>query len=620
MYFRLLCILCFTQLAFSQNSKLNKANRLYLEHAYVKAASLYEDFASDQESLIKLGDCYYYNGQMEQATVAYSRAKKEAEYEFSKAVSFRYAHALYGSNSIKKADSVMSKLYSKTINTNDFITSLINGVPYVYTVEKIKHGSLPGDFGMNYFGDDYVFSSSRNNDTKHYTWNEMSYLDLFKAQLTEDKSLINIEPLDKIINSNTHESGAIISKDGNTMYFSRTNNKRYEVNGEKVATVKLFKSTRIDDSWSEAEELPFSSDYYSTQHPSLDEANGRLYFSSDMPNGFGSFDIYYVDIIEEGFGKPINLGSKINTNHREHFPYYSDDDFLYFSSDGHQGLGGLDIFMVEKDDNNWHTPLNLGETINTNLDDFAFVVDSKNNTGFLSSNRDGKDDLYVFEREKNLRTFIVEGTVKDKNSQELLPGTLITLFNEHKVAIDSVVVSDDGTYSFRTKPNTTYIIEGFKPLYIPTNKDFNTDDSGRIELNIELELESYDDAEEIIVEKEDGYVYIELENIYFDLDKWNIKPQAARTLDVLVALMKKYPRMEVQLGAHTDNRSSVEYNLKLSNNRAQSSLEYLIANGIESSRLVAIGYGESQLLVNCGDDCTENEHAVNRRCEFIITK
>ncbi|NRA94010.1 MAG: PD40 domain-containing protein, partial [Psychroserpens sp.] len=184
--------------------------------------------------------------------------------------------------------------------------------------------------------------------------------------------------------------------------------------------------------WTDPEELPFCSNYYSTQHPALDEANNRLYFSSDMPNGFGSFDIYYVDIKEDGFGEPVNLGVKINTNRREQFPFFSNENILYFSSNGHQGFGGLDLFMCEKNEADWDTPLNLGESINSNLDDFSFVVDHIMNTGFMSSNRNGTDNMYVFEREENLRTFVVEGTVRDLNSKEILPGTKRIQASIHK--------------------------------------------------------------------------------------------------------------------------------------------------------------------------------------------
>lgn len=557
---------------------------------------------------------------MEQATSAYEKAAKTYPIKISNDYKFKLAQSLYGIQKVKLADSIMGLLKNKSLNTENYIETLNNAVPYLYTVQKIKSGTVPGDFGISFFGDQITFASVRSASKRTYSWNEQPYLDIYKGTITKDGNLVDVEALPENINTKQHESNAVISSTGETLYFSRSNKKRYDIGEQKIATVQLYKATLEKNEWTQVQVLPFCSNTYSTQHPALDESNKRLYFSSDMPGGYGSFDIYYVDITTDGFGEPVNLGPQINTPYRDQFPFLTKEGILYFASQGHQGLGGLDLFMCEPFEEDWSTPLNLGATINTGLDDFAFIVDPESNTGYLSSNRDGNDNIYTFLREKNDRTFIVEGMVRDKNSKELLPNTMVTLFDDARNPIDSVKVDINGKYIFRTKPNSTYSIEGFRPLYIPKEESFNTDDSGRIELNIELEIESYDDAEDIVVQREDGYVYIELENIYFDLDKWDIKPQAANTLNILVDLMKKYPRMEVELGAHTDTRSSEEYNLVLSENRAKSAFEYIVSNGIKKSRLKAIGYGESQPLVNCGDECTENEHAVNRRCEFIITK
>lgn len=613
-------LICFIQNAFGQNAKMNKADKLFEQRSYIKAAEIYENLPETYQTLTKLGDCFYYNGLMQKATSNYLKAAKKYPDSLSNDQKFKLAQSLYGSENVNQADSVMGLVKNKTINTPKYLENLSIGVPYVYTIQMIKSGSIPGDFGTNFYGKDITFASSRNSSNRTYSWNEKPYLDIYKGSVTEDGNLIDVEILPEIINSKQHESNAVISSNGEIIYFSRSNEKRHEINGEKVATVQLYKAKMVNNEWTDVEVLPFCSNSYSTQHPALDDLNSKLYFSSDMPGGYGSFDIYYVDITTDGFSEPKNLGSKINTAYREQFPYISKDSVLYFASEGHQVLGGLDLFMSETLKEGWSTPLNLGETINSAMDDFAFIVDSHSNKGYISSNRSGSDNIYTFTREINDRTFIVEGDVRDKNSKELLPDTMVTLFDEAHNPIDSVKVGEDGRYKFRTKPKSKYYIEGFKPLYIPSEKTFNTDDTGKIELNIELEIESYDDAEEIVVQREDGYVYIELENIYFDLDKWDIKPQAARTLDVLVALMLKYPRMEVELGAHTDNRSTDEYNLVLSQNRAQSTYNYIASKGINKSRLTAVGYGERQLLVSCGDGCSENEHAVNRRCEFIITK
>ncbi|MCX7547651.1 OmpA family protein [Xanthomarina sp. F1114] len=612
-------LLIFCQVAHSQNSKLKKANKLFADRAYVQAAELYEELDIPDSLLVNLADAYYYNSIMDKAVINYAKAISSQSFD-SNSIYFKYAQALYGTKNVRKADSIMSIYNGKNLNTPTFISKVNLANPFIYDLKLITEGSQSGDFGITYFGEKVAFSSLRNTDNRTYEWNDKPYLDLYSATFEDRGALIDIIPFNKDVNSKSHESNAIITQDGQTMYFSRTSLKRVKIGEQKIATVRLFKAELVENEWSNIEELPFSSELYSIQHPSLNSDNTKLYFSSDMPGGKGSFDIYYVDINDDGYGNPINLGDAINTPHLEQFPFISDTGSLYFASNGLQGLGGLDIFMCEYNNEKWSSPLNLGSTINSSLDDFAFIVNSNDNTGFLSSNKEGMDKLYYFKRAENSRKLIVEGIVKDKNSKELLPGTMVTLFDENNKVIDSVQVKEDGKYSFKVRPFSTFKIEGYRPFYIPNTVGFETEDSGKIELNIELELESYDDAEEIVVEKEDGYVYIELENIYFDLDKWDIKPNAGKTLDVLVNLMKKYPRMEVLLGAHTDNRSTFEYNMVLSENRAKSAMNYILSKGIESNRLTSKGYGESQLLVDCGENCTEEEHSINRRCEFIIVK
>ncbi|WP_034060032.1 OmpA family protein [Lacinutrix jangbogonensis] len=613
-------LLCIYQVAHSQNAKLKKANKLFANHSYVQAAELYEELKITEDSLlINLGDAYYYNSIMDKAVANYSKVISSQPLN-SNDIYFKYAHALYATNALGNADSIMSILTKKKIHTPSFISKVNLANPFINELKKISVGSTSGDFGITYFGEKLAFSSLRNTNNQNYSWNDKPYLDLYSATFSDTGALENVIPFNEDVNSKTHESNAIITNDGKTLYFSRTSLKRVKIGNNKIATVRLFKAESIDDEWTNIQELPFSSELYSVQHPSLNKDNTKLYFSSDISGGKGSFDIYYVDINDHEYGKPVNLGESINTPHLEQFPFISNKGSLYFASNGLQGLGGLDIFMCEYHDEKWSTPLNLGNTINSNLDDFAYIVDSEKNTGFLSSNREGEDHLYYLKRVKNNRKIIVEGSVRDKNSKELLPETMVTLLGENNKVIDSFKVGKDGKYLFKVSPFGLFKIEGHRPFYIPNSISFETDDSGRIELNIELEIESYDDAEEIVVEKEDGYIYIELENIYFDLDKWDIKPDGGRTLDVLVNLMKKYPRMEVQLSAHTDNRSSFDYNMILSDNRAKSAMGYLLSKGIEKKRLSSIGYGESQLLVDCGKNCSEEEHSINRRCEFIIIK
>jgi outer membrane protein OmpA-like peptidoglycan-associated protein len=611
-------------MASGQKISQKGADKLFAQKSYVKAAAMYEQVKQNKQVLENLGDSYYNNFQMKDAARAYGQLVLTYGDSINKEFLFKYSHALLGISNYPKADSIMAKYVGFPVNTPKFIANLKTNVPFNYAIQLMTKNTTNGDFGMSFYGDKVAFASYRNAKNPGYSWNEKPYLDLFSASVSDKGLLTNIEPFPDAINTKTHESSATFSSDGRIMYFNRTNGKRVEVNGEKFASIKIFKAEYVDGKWTNVKEVPFSSDNYSTEHPVLTKDGKRLYFSSDMPGSIGSFDIYYVDVNEDGtFGTPQNMGDTVNTIHREQFPFISDDGaILYFASDGHQGMGGLDIFMSKSYDGVFAKPMNLGETINSNADDFSYVVDEKKNKGYLASTRKGSDNLYSFTREENEERFIVEGEVKDRNTRYPLPGTTVTLYDENNKLVGQMVVGQLGDYAFNTEPNKKYRIEAVKDFYIPHSEEFKTNEDGKLRYTIELFMECYDDAEEIINKRTDGRVQIVLENIYFDLNKWGIKPDAARILNVLLDLLNKYPEMEIELGAHTDSRASDMYNLILSNKRAAATLEYLVKNGINRKRLKSKGYGERVPLIKCGDakECTEQEHSINRRCEFIITK
>jgi len=343
-----------------------------------------------------------------------------------------------------------------------------------------------------------------------------------------------------------------------------------------------------------------------------------------MPGSNGSFDIYKVAINNDGsFGKPLNLGDQINTKHREQFPFISDLNVLYFASNGHEGYGGLDIFRSHKVNEVFDKPVNLGAPLNSNLDDFAYIINEKNDIGYFSSNRSGQDNIYTVSRKKNRsNNYIVEGLVQDETSKELLPGALVTLFDDSNTVINDSIVGNTANYLFKIEPNKKYKIRGTRKLYIPSEVEFSTDSQGKVSQNILLNLKSYADAEEEIKVNEKGEVLVELEKIYFDYDKAIIKPDAELILTKLVNILKKYPEMEIEVSAHTDARGSDQYNLELSKQRAASTLNYLVNQGIAANRLKSIGYGEMQPLNNCHqyNKCTDEQYDINRRCEFKLLK
>ena len=625
-YYILFVFCSITTLVAQKKVSVKQANSLFASKSYVKAAEAYEQVIQTKQSrqvLQNLGDCYYYNFQMTNAVRAYGQLFFTFKDSVKKEVFFRYANALKGTKDFDKGDAIMSEYLGFDQNTPKFMKNITRNIPNSYKLQIMSKNKTNGDFGISFYGDKVTFASARNAQEKAYGWNEKPYLDLFSASVDSQGQLVNVEPFSAIINTNKHESSAAFSVDGKTMYFNRGSDKRVKIGDEKVAMIKIYKAEFVDGKWTNIMMLPFSSDTYSVEHPFLTKDGKKLYFASDMPGTLGSMDIFVVDVNEDGtYSQPRNLGESINTIHREQFPFLTEDGTLYFASDGHQGNGNLDVFMSLKLSNSeFDKPLNLGSTINSEMDDFNFILDDINNKGYFASNRTDDDNLYTFIQEENKLQYLVEGEVRDLKSLELLPGATVKLYDDQGNLLEEILVGKDGKFTFNTEPNKKYKIKAFKDFYIPAEAEFDTGEKNKVYIDLQMKVESYYDAEDIINKKDDGTVLIDLDNIYFDLDKWNIKPQAAQVLDVLLSLLKKYPYMEIQIGSHTDSRATAVYNLRLSNKRAASALEYLVQNGIDTKRLRSIGYGETKPLIICPkNDCTEAEHATNRRCTFMILK
>jgi outer membrane protein OmpA-like peptidoglycan-associated protein len=454
-----------------------------------------------------------------------------------------------------------------------------------------------------------------------YSWNGLPYLDLYEAQLN-GVTLSKVAPFSEEINTALHESNAVFTNKGKVMYFNRNNEKRVKIDGERISNIQLYRAEKVDNIWTNVTLLPFNNELYSVEHPSISKDGKTLYFSSNMSGGYGEFDIYKVAINDDGsYGAPVNLGASINTAYRDQFPYISNINTLYYATNGKQGLGGLDIHRANMVNGAFDTPINLGTSINSSNDDYAFVIDEATNESYFSSNRDGLDQIYTGKREENMLTkYQVVGVVQDSISKKTLPASLVSLLDERGVVIDDMITGNDASYIFKIEPNKKYTVRATRKLYIPQNVDFSTDKNGKISHDIFLTLLSYQDAEETINPDRKGDVQVELEQIFFDFDKAVIRPQAAATLDDLVAIMNKYPEMHVEVSAHTDVRGSSEYNLILSNQRAASTMEYLISQGIQENRLRSIGYGEMQPLNDCVKEgiCTDEEYDINRRCEFKV--
>jgi outer membrane protein OmpA-like peptidoglycan-associated protein/tetratricopeptide (TPR) repeat protein len=639
-YTALLLFIAFN--SFSQTvGKEKKGNKDYEQYAYIDAIKtyerLYEKGYKSPDMLLKLGNSYYFKADLEKAAKYYdelytTNPDQEAEYYY------RYSQSLRGIKEYKKADEMMLKFNAKS--GNDSRAALFNqNKDYLaeikrnsgrFKLENAGINSKYSDYGTAFVDDKVVFCSARdtgNFSKRIHTWTGEYFTNLYSAKLAEDGSLSDVQKFGNKLNSKYHEDTPVFSKDGKTVYFTRNNylDKRGYDDG-KVTLLKIYKAN-LDEKgkWENITPLPFNSDSYQTAHPTLSPDGKMMYFVSDMPGSLGKSDLYKVTISEDGtFGTPINLGKTINTEGRETYPFVTAKNELYFSSDGHPGLGGLDIFAAKiPEDGNFTNIQNIGEEANSPKDDFAFIINTDTKRGFLSSNRDGgegNDDIYKFLETREL--FIEQaifGVVTDAKTNEVLPNTKITLLDEKFNKIAETTTDEKGYYEFlKLEPNTKYYLRTEKPEYdvkeIPviTGKE-----DGRTEVNIELDKT----AQPIPVGGDIADVF-KINLIYFDLDKWNIRPDAAIDLAKVLDVLEQYPTMKIDIRSHTDSRASHAYNEKLSDRRAKSTMAWLVSKGISKDRLTAKGYGETQLVNKCADgvQCSEAEHQLNRRSQFIITE
>jgi outer membrane protein OmpA-like peptidoglycan-associated protein len=419
------------------------------------------------------------------------------------------------------------------------------------------------------------------------------------------------------INTRYHEGLVSFSPDGETMYFSRESYFEKDFEKDSLSKVRysqlyLFKAAKLGSDWDMVESLSVNSKNYSVKNPSVSSDGKTIYFASNMPGGYGNFDIYKASINDDGsIGEPQNLGQKVNTEGQEMFPYISSNGTLYFSSNGHLGLGGMDVFFTKEIDGKVAPIRNVGIPINSNGDDFAFTIDEEAEEGFVSSNRDGgkgSDDVYAFKKLQPLCDVLVLATVLDDKTREPINGANVTLLDSERNVVVSKSSNSDGLAEFIVECEQDFELEITMEDY--DSKKVSVSGTNEEELAVQISL---DPIEKLIVEDK-----IELQPIYFDFDKSNITAPAAFELDKLVQIMTKYPELVIKATSHTDTRGPASYNNRLSERRAKSTVQYVISKGVDQARISAEGKGESEPKVECGGRCTEEQHQENRRSEFII--
>lgn len=630
--YTLVFVLSITIGAFAQGSKLNKADKKYDKYSYIDAIEIYEKVAEkgykSVELFEKLGNAYYFNGELDKASKWYGELfalNQEVDSEYY----FRYAQALKAERNYEKSNQYMELFAQKTNDTraklfqeNKNYLSDIDAVSGKYTMDKTDVNSEFFDYGPTFFGKQIVFTSSRsegNQYSKIHEWTKQNFTDLFVASIDNNGKLGSVENFSKTVNTKYNESSPVFTKDGKTMYFTRNNynDGKKRKSDDKVIMEKIYKAELVNGEWTNIKEVPFSNDNYKTAHPALSPDEKTMYFASDMPGSFGNSDLYKVSIDSNGkFGTPENLGPTINTEGRETFPFVDADNNLFFASDGHPGLGGLDIFEAKANGNSFEKPVNVGKPLNSPMDDFSYVT-NKDGLGFFSSNRNGGsgfDDIYTF----TVCTHTLSGLITDIDTKEILPNAKVILFDDKMNKISETISSDKGVYSFKIECNKKYYVRASKEEYETTEKSFGpVTKTGESKLDIELKRNIFP-----VEVGTDLAKILDVSIIYFDLDKWNIRPDAAEDLEKIIAVMNQYPNMTIDIRSHTDSRQTHKYNELLSDRRAKSTLEFMVKNGINRNRLTAKGYGETQLVNNCSNDvpCSEAEHQKNRRSEFIVLK
>ncbi|OUR99288.1 hypothetical protein A9Q86_11960 [Flavobacteriales bacterium 33_180_T64] len=642
---KIICILALSfvfSMGYSQKGKVRQANKEYDNLAYLKTSEILLEVANNGyksvDLLQKLANSFYFNNQMEEAAKWYGELMTISE-DVDPEYYFRYAQALKSIKNYSEADSWMKKFvqadrsdlrgraFSSTV---DYIT-MIDDVSREFEVNNLEINSENSDFGTTQYKNQLVFASSRGSGQK-YKWNEQPYLDLYAAEKQEDGTYTNVTEFDDFINTKFHESTVAFTPDDQVMYFTRNNyfNKEYKNDEDGTNRLKVFKATlNADEEWDDIESIHFNSDAYSVAHPTINVKGTKMYFASDMEGTLGASDIFEVDINEDGsLGDPINLGAAVNTEGHETFPFINSDGDLYISSNGFNGLGGLDVYVIIDFENKraLRQPMsleNVGKPINSSKDDFGYYENLGTKEGFFTSNRDGgkgDDDIYGFvipECEQ-----ILEGIVKDQDTQELLSGAKVTLLDAEGNELEQQIVGANASYKFeKLECEKEYLIRVELDEFATVEERFMTP-KRKQDLVIALELE----RDEVTLEPcADLAKILDIPIIYFDFDKSNIRYDAEIELQKVLAVLNKYPTITIDIRSHTDCRGTASYNEKLSDSRAKSTRQYLIDNGITAERLTAKGYGESRLVNDCGceptnaSNCSEEEHQLNRRSEFIIT-
>ena len=610
----------------AQNNATKKADKHFNKYQFVEAAEDYLKLANsgDADAYVygQLAECYYNVFKTEDAEKWYAKALETSS---NPEMIYNYSQMLKANGKYEESNAQLEKFASMRpadhratafkANPNYLPKILEKGKKF--NVQNLPINSEVSDFGGTLKDGKLYFTSARNSNRKTYGWNEEPFLDIYAAKTDSEGGFQTPAMIKENINTKYHEGTVSFSPDGNTMYFTRESYydkvfERDSLTKYKISFLNLYKSIKQEGKWSEAEALSLNGDNYSVKNPAVSADGKTLYFSSDKAGGYGQYDIYSAPIDADGMvGEATNMGQKLNTEGQEMFPFISSSNTLYFSSNGHLGLGGLDVFFAKIIDGKVGPIRNIGIPVNGNADDFAFSINEETEEGFVSSNREGgkgSDDIYAVKKLQPICDVLMTVTVKDSDTGLVLEGASVDIKDAEGTVFGTKISNSQGIVEFIIECDVDTLLTGSKVDYESGMAE--VEGTSEEEVSVEILLTP---IEEIILADK-----VVLNPIYFDFDKSNITAQAAFELDKLVQLMTKYESIVISAESHTDSRGSASYNLSLSDRRAKTTAQYVISKGIDASRITGIGKGETSPNVDCGGKCTEDEHQLNRRSEFFI--
>lgn len=707
----------FTTTTFAQ-ILLGFAENKYKNLNYTDAIPIYKYYLKKKDStntevIRKLANCYRLTNQSELAEPLYGKLTK-ANPEWSDIVN--YAEMLMMN---KKYDVVFRYINSPEIASKNEprLQKISNSIQHLNDLASADTGNIrisllpfnskESDFSPAFFGDGIIFSSTRLSTDliqRNHTWTDKNFTNLFISGSSDN--FTTVHKFAKKLKYKYNYGPATYNERYRVLYYTLNNPKKKSKTGFKNLRILSATYNVEKQKWVKTNLFPFNSPDYACTHPSINPEGSKLYFSSDMPGGYGGMDIYVCTWMDSLWSRPINLGPKVNTNGEELFPFVDRDSLLFFATDGRGGLGGLDVFSINLKDTSAY-PENLGSPINSYADDFGLIKFPNADKGFFSSSRgnsgidddiysytrikqkgktvnvfvvdnntgrvidssnlqvnsevfktpmnyflpDGKifnlsvtagklfnftasakgyetnniqavmnnqDSIYVIKLLKEKKGCIVQGFITDKNSGQKLDSALVVITNlMNNTEVYSTLTDAKGFYRFTgLVGGSKFKIEVNRKGYFSKDQNLNTLGNTCITTK-DRETDFTNDfiLEPIIIGKA-----IKIENIYFDLNKYNIRVDAAIELNKIVKLLNDNPDIIIELSSHTDARGSDASNMTLSDNRAKSSAAYIISKGIAANRITGKGYGESKLVNNCGNNvkCSEKDHQQNRRTEFQV--